>query len=147
MLKSSRSRTITATRRASIARCSSLNSAVSRAASAASLSPRSGRDASSPHGTAADAAAAPFPELEGDLELQMPPLAVSPSGEIWVQARCQLHAWNSCIWMQYMAPAMYGMGHSESMFMNVHPCVWDRMHTRAPVCCVAHNAMQWRGGQ
>lgn len=81
MLKCNRSRSITATRRASIARCSSLNSA----ASGASLS---AGDSFGRHGTGAVTAVAPFPELQADVELQMPPLAVSPSGEIWVQVRC-----------------------------------------------------------
>ena len=82
MLMSMRSRTITASRRAScgLAGSTSIGSGPSRRASLAGLSPRG-----SAGGEAA--ADAPFPEFEADVELQMPPLAVSPSGEICVQER------------------------------------------------------------
>lgn len=87
MLMSMRSRTITASRRAScgLAGSTSFGSGPSRRGSLAGVSPRSGAAGEA----AAAAAAAPFPEFEADVELQMPPLAVSPSGEICVQERSE----------------------------------------------------------
>ena len=91
LLMSSRSRTITASRRASagLVRGNSLNSSASKTIAVPNaLSPRGWQESTDTRATAASAAAheAPFPEFEDGVAVQMPPLAVSPSGDVCVQA-------------------------------------------------------------